>query len=475
MTDEEIEEQTEIFDLVIYNAVLVDGTGTPPYGPVSIAVNDDTIVIVDDENKRYEAETVIDAEKGYVAPGFVDMHAHIPGNGQNVPDSYVYKLWLAHGITSIREPGCLRGLNWVVEQARRSRSHEIDAPYIYPYSWLDDEDVKEEWEKRGLRAAIRYIKQCGAKGVKIFDLNKNDLHAAFDEAMQVGLQTAMHHQQRPCAQVDALYTARQGLTTIEHGYGIPEALLVDRTLMDIPPEYNNSNELHRFRQAGRRWQQAAEVGNRRWEEVLGVLIEEGVVLDPTFTIYEATRDLSRVKYARWHDDYTYPELMEFFRPDPDSHGSFYESWTTQDEIVWRETYRKWMRFVNDFKNKGGRVTTGSDSGFIYKTYGFGYVREIELLQEAGFSPLEALRSATIEGARTLDCDDQFGSIDEGKRADMVVVGDNMLENAKVLYGTGPPTGNGTGIQYTIKGGQVFDPDTLLGDVREIVESGEGRK
>ncbi len=60
-----------------------------------------------------------------------------------------------------------------------------------------------------------------------------------------------------------------------------------------------------------------------------------------------------------------------------------------------------MAFLNEYKNRGGRVTTGSDSGFIYKLYGFDYIRELELLQEAGFHPLEVIRAATFNGAEAL--------------------------------------------------------------------------
>src|SRR4030095_11818096 len=92
------------------------------------------------------------------------------------------------------------------------------------------------------------------------------------------------------------------------------------------------------------------------------------------------------------------------------------------------------------KNRGGRVTTGSDSGFIYKLYGFGYIEELELLQEAGFNPLEVVRAATLHGAQTLaearNRPLEFGVIRPGMLADLVVVDANPLENLKVLYGTG---------------------------------------
>ena len=106
----------------------------------------------------------------------------------------------------------------------------------------------------------------------------------------------------------------------------------------------------------------------------------------------------RARNADWHATYTLPTLMEFFQPSRDAHGSYWFDWTTADEVAWRNFYRVWMSFVNDYKNRGGRVTTGSDSGYIYKLYGFGYVEELELLQEAGFHPLEVIRAATLHGA-----------------------------------------------------------------------------
>ena len=86
-----------------------------------------------------------------------------------------------------------------------------------------------------------------------------------------------------------------------------------------------------------------------------------------------------------------------------------------------------MSFVNEYKNRGGRVTVGSDSGFIFQLYGFAYIRELELLREAGFHPLEVIMSATLKGAEALDMDDEIGSIEIGKKADLILVEENPLE------------------------------------------------
>ena len=134
-----------------------------------------------------------------------------------------------------------------------------------------------------------------------------------------------------------------------------------------------------------------------------------------------------------------------------------------------------MTFINEYKNRGGRVTAGSDSGFIFQLYGFAYVRELELLREAGFHPLEVIRSATLNGAEALGMDQEIGSVEIGKLADFVVVEENPLQNLKVLYGTGAikltednEVVRVGGVKYTIKDGVIYDAKQLLADVRKMV-------
>jgi hypothetical protein len=285
----------------------------------------------------------------------------------------------------------------------------------------------------------------------------------------------MHHAQLDVVNWNALDSARAGLTTMEHWYGLPEALFEDRVIQDYPPDYNYANEQHRFGEAGRLWLQAAAPGSDRWNAVRDELIGLDFTINPTLTIYEASRDLMREMNADWQQDYAHPALWAYFQPSREAHGSYWFDWTTADEIAWKQNFRRWMDFLQDYKNHGGRVTLGSDAGYIWKLYGFGYIREMELLQEAGFHPLEVLQSATLNGAEALGMDDRIGSIRPGKYADLVVTAANPLQNFKVLYGTGHfrldaagrPARLG-GVRYTIKGGIVYDARELLADVRAIV-------
>ena len=473
--------------LILRGGILIDGTGAPPIGPVDIVVEGDRITQIKnvgypgapirDEDRPDPADRELDVTGMYILPGFVDMHGHPGGAEQGTSAEYVFKLWMGHGITTIRDPGSGNGLDWTLEHKQKSAANDITAPRIQVYAafgaFWDDRTVTTPEEAREW---VRFVAEKGADGIKFFGASPEIMKAALDEAQQQGLGTAMHHAQRAVTRWNVLHSASHGLTTMEHWYGLPEALFENRIVQHYPLDYNYLNEQHRFGQAGRLWQQAAPPFSDHWNAVMDSLLALHFTLDPTFNIYEASRDLMRAINADWHADYTLPSLWEFYRPNRRAHGSYWFYWTTEDEVAWRENYRLWMSFVNEYKNRGGRVTVGSDAGFIYQLYGFGYIREMELLREAGFHPLEVLWSATLKGAEALGLDHEVGSIEVGKKADFVVVEENPLENLKVLYGTGAimlDDATGTvrrtrGIKWTIKDGIIYDAKALLRDVREMV-------
>ena len=469
--------------LVIRNAIVVDGAGAPPRGPMTIEVAGDRIVGLRDAGYGEADEAgsagtrVIDARGGYVLPGFIDAHFHLgtPTHayaGALTDPEYVLKLQLAHGVTTARDVGAMMGLEWTLEHRRRAAKGEIAAPRLVVFSMFPEQIASPE----AARDWVRAVHKKGADGVKFVGAAPELIAAAIDQAKALGMRTTMHHAQVAVTRTNVLDSARMGLTSMEHWYGLPEALFTDKRIQHYPLDYNYNDEQHRFGEAGRLWLQAAAPGSARWNETIAELVALDFTIDPTFTIYEANRDVMRARNADWHALYTMPYMARAFEPDPAVHGSYFFDWTTQHEIDWKRNYRRWMRFINDYKNAGGRVTTGSDTGFIYKVYGFGYIRELELLQEAGFHPLEVLESATIKGAELLGIDADTGSIQIGKKADLVIVDENPLANFKVLYGTGHRRLNREtgamettgGVRYTIRDGIVFDARKLLADVRELV-------
>lgn len=215
---------------------------------------------------------------------------------------------------------------------------------------------------------------------------------------------------------------------------------------------------------------------------MDTLVERDFTISPTFAVKEATRDVMAAARREWHDTYTMPWQWQFYTISRKSHGSFFFDWTSEDEAAAAEDYRLGMAFVNEFKNRGGRVTAGSDAGYVWCLYGFCYVRELELLQEAGFNALEVVGAATLHGAEALGIQEQTGSIEIGKKADLVIVGENPLDNFKVLYGTGALRLDDNdelqrvgGVEYTIKDGIVYNAKELLDDVREMVAQDKAAK
>ena len=116
-------------------------------------------------------------------------------------------------------------------------------------------------------------------------------------------------------------TAEMGLKGMTHWYGLPEALFTDRVIQNYPLDYNYSDEQHRFEEAGKLWKQAAGPGSDRWNSVMDSLLDRDFEINPTFTIYEASRDLMAQRRAEWHEWYTLPSLWEFYKPDRRAHGS----------------------------------------------------------------------------------------------------------------------------------------------------------
>ncbi len=480
--------------LIIRGVILINGNGAPPRGPIDIVVENNIIkeikvvgypgVPIDPEGRPQlkPGGKELDCEGMYLLPGFVDMHGHIGGKMQGADAEYVFKLWMGHGITTIRDPACGNGLDWVLKHKERGKKNEITAPRIEAYTVFGQGSEVPISTAEMAREWVRQNAKKGADGIKFFGAAPEIMAAALDENKKLGLRSACHHAQMDVAKWNVLHSAKAGLTTMEHWYGLPEALFDDRTVQHYPLDYNYQNEQDRFKEAGRLWQQAAKPYSDHWNMVMDELLKLDFTIDPTFNIYEASRDLHRARRAEWHEEYTMPSLWRFYMPSRISHGSYWHSWGTEEEVAWRENYRLWMTFIREYKNRGGRITAGSDSGFIYQLYGFAYIRELELLREAGFHPLEVIMSATLNGAEALGMDDKIGSVQVGKLADFAIVEENPLKNLKVLYGTGAiqltPDNEVVrvgGVKYTIKDGIIFDAKQLLEDVKKMVRQSKQKE
>jgi len=477
--------------LTIRNVMVIDGTGAPPFGPANVIVENNRIArivnagtpgVASREAAPAPAPDIIDGTGMFLMPGFVNLHAHLGDEKKAPQNEYVYKLYLAHGVTTIRGVE-LTAQPMALNEKERSAANTIVAPRLFNYQrpgagWtggiVDTPAKAREW--------VRWCAANGVDGMKLVAYPPHIMSALLDEAKKHGLGSTAHLEQRGVAQMDALTAARLGLGTVTHFYGHFEPLMRDYRVQPWPEGMNYNDEQYRFGQVARLWNLIHEPGSAEWKAYLQEHLKLGTVFDPTMTAYAAGRDVMRMRNADWHDKYTLPSLFDFYTPNRENHGSYFFDWTHQDEIAWRNFYQVWFRLLNDYKKMGGRITVSDDAAYIYNTWGFGVIHEMELLLEAGFHPLEVIQAATMHGAETLfEPKGQlppFGIVRAGMLADLVLVDQNPLHNIKVLYGTGHLRLNDRtgqmervgGVRYTIKDGIVYDAKQLLADVAVMVEA-----
>ena len=488
--------------LVIRGATMIEGNGSPPRGPVDIVIEANRIAEIrvagtpglplrpDREPRNFDRE--IDATGMYIFPGFVDTHGH-NGDPEKAPNAeYGYKLWLAHGVTTVRGVPLYYGNpKRTIEDKKRSAANRIVAPRLFEYARLGDgwmNGAVDSPEKA--RSWVRWAAANGVDGIKIRNRDGETraiIAAAIDEAKKNKLGSVAHLAAPGVVELDARGAGALGLGTVTHFYGHFESLLKNGRVQKFPASYVFDNEQDRFAEVAEIWDEIVEPGSPEWVAYLEAQKAAGVTFDPTFNIYSASRDLMRARNADWHAAYTLPSMWDYFQSSRVNHGSYFFDWTTGNEVAWRRFYQPYMRLINDYKNLGGRVTAGSDAGYIFQIWGFSYILELEMLQEAGFHPLEVLEAATINGAKTIYDPKQqeppFGLIRKGMLADLVIVPENPLANLKTLYGTGhlrlnPATDKLErvgGVRWTIKDGIIYDANALLADVAAMVAAEKAKR
>lgn len=254
------------YDRVILRGVyLIDGTGAPTQGPADIVIENDRIKEIKivgapklaiDPSKRppLNGGREVDMSGMYVLPGFVDTHVHLHSMkaGQKVLPEYPMKLWFAHGVTTARTVGGHRkGTDWLMDVKRRSDRNEITGPRLHVYPNFRGDTMEPTDTPEQARARIRAIKKAGGAGIKFGGAPAEVFWAALDEADKLGLNSTTHHAQTNVLHANVLTTSEHGLKSMEHWYGLPEALFDDKLIQRYSNDYIYHDEQNRFGEAGR--------------------------------------------------------------------------------------------------------------------------------------------------------------------------------------------------------------------------------
>jgi imidazolonepropionase-like amidohydrolase len=210
----------------------------------------------------------------------VDLHVHAGSKPKNEDAEYAYKLWLAHGVTTVRGVP-LSDHAFTVSEKARSAKNEIVAPRIYNYQRLgqgwgkpmpDTPEAAREW--------VRWGAANGVDGLKLGSHRPEIMGAMLDEAKKLGLGSTAHLDQQGVAQMNAIKAARLGLGTVTHFYGHFESLLKDYVVQPYPVTQNSNDEYMRFGQVARLWDKIYPPGSPEWKAYLEEHLKLGTTFDP---------------------------------------------------------------------------------------------------------------------------------------------------------------------------------------------------
>ena len=237
-------------------------------------------------NRPPQADHEIDATGMYLLPGFINLHQHL-GDAQKAPEAeYVFKLWMAHGITAGR--GVELGPQaYALPEKERSAANKIVAPRIFNYqrpgSGVDRGPVDSPEKRARMGALVRGQRRRRHEARRV--PAGRSWRRSSTKGRSSGLGSVAHLEQKGVAQMNALTAARLGLGTVTHFYGHFEALLKDYEVQPWPADMNYNDEQLRFGQVARLWDKIYEPGSQEWKAYLQEHVKLGTVFDPTMTVY----------------------------------------------------------------------------------------------------------------------------------------------------------------------------------------------
>lgn len=415
------------YDLVIRNATIVGTYSGELFENRSIAIAGDSIVAIGEaeQTTSWTAGRVIDAGGKFVIPGLWDMHVHFGGGDSLIAENKnLLPLFLANGVTAVRD--CSADISPSVFEWRAHIARgELLGPVIFSSGpkiegvnsiWPGDQEVATVDE---LEKALDSLERIGADFVKITDnaLSPELFKEAVRSAHRRGFKVSGHI---PFS-LRAVDLSAMGLSTVEHmAYlvkaGSPEeAAIIERVA---------SGELD-----------AASANGELYD-----------TFDPDYALSV---------YKELHDNNTavVPTLIgsriiafldeDDHRQDPELHylgkgliGTY--GWRverankdTPDQIAERKRrYGKLTSLIAILKASGMQIMAGTDAGFLnsYIYPGFALHEELQILVDGGLSPLEALQTSVVNGPEFFGLSDRYGSVEVGKKADLLILNANPLQN-----------------------------------------------
>ncbi|HVE55790.1 MAG TPA: amidohydrolase family protein [Pyrinomonadaceae bacterium] len=430
--------------IVFKNALLIDGKGNPakPYQTVIIRngridwIGDDANALVPRDGK------IIDLGGKALMPGLVMLHEHLYISAFSTDPFYLNarqlpltfpRLYLAAGATTIRTAGSIEPYSDIRIKKDIDRGLlpgpfiELTAPYIEGKNGIFPQ-MKENKTPEEAAAFVNYWADQGFTSFKAYmGVDKPTLKAAIDAAHKRKLKITGHL----CA-VTYSEAAELGIDFLEHGFGASTDFVTDKKENECPADNGNRSLAD------------LNVQSDRVKQLLQRLISKKVVIDSTLAVFEGIASDEALNAMS-------PDTRDFYL----KMSAAVKSSKTSGEGD--RAFTKTARMEKMFYDLGGLLTVGTDPTGIGGTLaGYGSWRAIELLVDAdGFTPLEAIKIATLNGAIALGFDKKIGTIEPGKSADLLIIDGDPSKNINDIQK----------VQYVFRNGVGYNSKKLFDSVK----------
>lgn len=435
---------------------VIDGTGAAPRDDQTIVISGGKIQSVGpsaDAKVPANAQT-LDLQGYTVLPGLVGMHNHMffpmggsPPMYSNMGSSFP-RLYLALGVTTIRTTGSVAPYT-DLEIKRLIDSGRMIGPKMYvtaPYLEGRGSFTPVMHELTGpddARRMVNYWADLGATSFKAYmNITRDELRAAVEEAHKRGLKVTGH-----LCSIGFREAAEIGIDNLEHGLMVDSEFVANKQPDQCPPGSAVSASLRQL-----------DLNGTAAQETIRTLVAKNVAITSTLPVFEAAGAPLTQTGIGAASALLNSRVLNVMSTD--ARVRYLQARArVSSESNYVALLRKVMDFERAFVKAGGLLIAGPDpTGNGGIVAGFGDLREVELLVEEGFTPLEAIKIASFNGAKFLGEDARIGSIAPGKQADLMVVKGNPAANINEIEK----------VEIVFKEGIGYDSEKLIQSVQGLV-------
>ena len=439
--------------IALTNARVIDGTGAAPIENQTIMISDGKISLLGPTAATTYPSTAktLDLTGYTVLPGLVGMHNHLFFPQGGTPPIYsdmaisFPRLYLALGVTTIRTTGSVAPYTDLEVKKRIDAGQmigpkmHITAPYLEGKSSFTPV-MRELTGVDDARRMVNFWADQGATSFKAYmNISRADLRAAVEEAHKRGLKVTGH-----LCSIGYKEAAEIGIDNLEHGLFANSEYVADKKPDQCPAGVSAS-----LRQL--------DINGAAVKETIRVLVDKKVAITSTLPVFEASAPMTQEGIGA-ASALLNPRMLNTMSTD--ARVRYLSSRArVQATSPALELIRKAMAFERAFVQAGGLLVAGLDpTGNGGVVAGFGDLRGVELLVEAGFTPVEAIKIYSLNGAKLLGEETRTGSVTVGKQADLMIVRGNPAANIRDIEN----------VEFVFKDGIAWDTEKLIQSVQGLV-------